>query len=181
MKKLVVLALFVLPAIVLASAGHGEESRYFAQTGRESDYWPRVVNFTIFVALLYYLLANPIKEFFQGRKAGIAAQLKEIEDKLQVAKDEQKSAQARLDESSAKAGEILADAQNEATLLANKISEANVAELALMSKQLDEKMTLEERKSVREMIDTLLSEKISNDDIQITEAKVVDIISKKVA
>ncbi len=182
MKKIILLSLLVVPAIVLASSGHsGEESRYFMQTGRENDFWQRVVNFTIFASVLYYLIASPIKNFFVGRKEGIAGQLREIEDKLQAAKDEKKEAQTRLDESGKKAEQIIADSKKEATLLAEKISEANVNELALMEKQLAEKMTLEERRSAREAIDEVLSENITNDDIMIDEAKVVDIISKKVA
>jgi len=181
MKKLALLSLLMVPAILLASGGDAESTRYFAQTGRETDFWPRVVNFVIFASLLYYLIASPIKNFFVGRKEDIAAQLKEIEDKLQAAKDEKKEAQVRLGESSKKADQIIADAKKEATLLAQKIAEANENELVLMEKQLEEKMTLEERKSAREAIDEILSENITNDDIMIDESKVVDIISKKVA
>jgi len=181
MEKLALLSLLMVPAILLPSGGDGESTRYFAQTGRETDFWPRVVNFTIFASLLYYLIASPIKNFFIGRKEGIAGQLREIEERLQAAKNEKKEAQIRLDESSKKAEQIIADAKKEATLLAQKISEANESELILMEKQLAEKMTLEERKSAREAIDEILSENITNDDIMIDEAKVVDIISKKVA
>jgi len=180
MKKLALLSLLMVPAILLAS-GDGETTRYFAQTGRETDFWPRLVNFIIFASLLYYLIASPIKNFFVGRKEGIAGQLKEIENKLQAAKDEKKDAQARLDESGKKAEQIIKDAKKEATLLAEKIAEANENDLALMAKQLEEKIALEERKSAREAIDEILSENITNDDIMIDEAKVVDIISKKVA
>ena len=36
MKKIALLSLILIPAVVLASSGHGsEESRYFLQTGRE--------------------------------------------------------------------------------------------------------------------------------------------------
>ena len=182
MKKIVLLSLLVVPAVLLAS-GHasGEESRYFMQTGRESDFWPRVVNFTIFASLLYYLVANPIKDFFKGRSAGIATQLNEIEEKLQAAKDEKKEAQVRLDASEKKAEEILVDAKAEAVILAEKIATGNQNELIHLEKQLEEKMTLEERKSAREAIDEVLSENITTDDINLDEKKVVDIISKKVA
>ena len=181
MKKIVLLSLLMVPAILLASGGDAESSRYFAQTGRETDFWPRVVNFTIFAALLYYLLANPIKNFFKGRSEGIAAQLNEIEKKLQAAKDVKKEAQNRLDESEKRAEEILIDAKAEAILLAEKIATANQNDLVLLDKQLEEKMSLEERKSAREAIDEILSENITNDDIMLDEAKVVEIISKKVA
>lgn len=181
MKQIVLWSLLVVPAVVLASSGDAESSRYFAQTGRESDFWPRVINFTIFASLLYYLIANPIKNFFKGRSEGIATQLNEIEKKLQEAKDEKKEAQNRLDESKKRAEEILADAKAEAILLAEKIATANQNELALLDKQLEEKMSLEERKAAREVIDEVLSENITVEDIMLDEAKVVDIISKKVA
>lgn len=182
MKKIIVLSLLVVPAALLASGGHdGEVSRYFIQTGRENDFWPRVVNFAIFAALLYYLVANPIKNFFTGRSEGIAAQLNEIEAKLQAAKDEKKEAQSRVVESEKKAEQIILDATKEARFLAEKIAEENENDLLLMSKQLEEKMALEERKSAREAIDEILSENITNDDIMIDESKVVDIVSKKVA
>lgn len=182
MKKIILLSLLIVPAALLASSGHDSEvSRYFIQTGRESDFWPRVINFTIWIALLYYLIANPIKNYFLGRSEGIAAQLNEIEVKLQSAKNEQKEAQSRLDESYKKVAQIIDDAKNEAIILAQKISESNENELALMEKQLEEKMIMEERKSARETIDSVLSENITNDDIIIDASKVVDIISKKVA
>jgi len=182
MKKIILLSLLVVPAALLASGGHdGEVTRYFIQTGRENDFWPRVVNFTIFASLLYYLVANPIKDFFKGRSADIASQLNEIEEKLQAAKDEKREAQTRLDASEKKAEEILVDAKAEAKIMAEKIASTNVNELAVLEKQLEEKMTLDERRSAREAIDEILSENITNDDIMIDENKVVDIISKKVA
>ncbi len=182
MKKIILLSLLVVPAALLASgSADGEVSRYFIQTGRESDYVPRLFNFIIFASLIYYLVANPIKGFFKGRSEGIAAQLNEIEEKLQAAKDEKKEAQNRLKESEKKAEEILVDAKAEAALLAEKIVKANEEELLLLEKQLAEKITLEERKSAREVIDEVLSGNITNEDIILDEAKVVEIISKKVA
>jgi F-type H+-transporting ATPase subunit b len=181
MKKIVLLSLLVVPAVLLASGGDAESSRYFAQTGRETDFLPRVVNFVIFASLLYYLLANPIKNFFKGRTEGIAGQLNEIESKLQAAKDEKKEAQNRLEESEKRAKEIIADAKAEAVILAEKIATANENELAVLDKQFEEKIALEERKSAREAIDEILSDNITNDDIMLDESKVVQIISKKVA
>ena len=181
MKKIVLMSELIVPAVLLASGGDAESSRYFAQTGRETDFWPRVFNFVIFASLLYYLLANPVKNFFKGRTEGISAQLNEIEMKLQAAKDEKKEAQNRLEESENKAKEIIADAKAEAVILAEKIAIAKEKELAILDKQFEEKIALEERKSAREAIDEILSNNITNDDIMLDEAKVVEIISKKVA
>jgi len=146
MKKLVLWSLIIVPAILLASGGDTESSRYFAQTGRETDFLPRAVNFVIFASLLVYLLTNPIKAFFKGRTEGIATQLREIEEKLQAAKNEKKEAQTRLDESAKRADQIIEDAKKEAVMLAQKISETNKNDLATMTKQFDEKTAFEEKK-----------------------------------
>ncbi len=181
MKKIVLFSLLILPAIALASAGESEGSRYFAQTGRETDFWPRVVNFTIFAALLYYLIANPIKNFFQERRESIANKLKQIEEMLQEAKEKKKEAQLRLEESTKKAEEIIADAKKEAALLAKKIAEASENELKILEKQYAEKMTAEERKAAREAVKEVLGDNITPDDIALDAKKVVEIIAKKVA
>ena len=181
MKKIILLAMVIVPAILLANEGHSEESRYLLQTGRESDFWPRVINFTIFASILYYLIANPIKDYFSGRSEGIANQLKEIEVKLQAAKDEQQAAQTRLEESTQKASEIVEDAKKEAEILVEKIYAASENELLVMEKQLEEQISLEERKAIREAIDEVLNENISANDIAVNESKVVEVISKKVA
>ncbi|RLA61659.1 MAG: F0F1 ATP synthase subunit B, partial [Epsilonproteobacteria bacterium] len=135
----------------------------------------------IFASLLYYLLANPVKNFFKDRSEGISVQLNEIEEKLQIAKDEKKDAQTRLDESIHKASQIIEDAKKEATILAQKIAAININDLSLMEKLLEEKMNLEERKSAKEAIDEILSDNITNDDIMLDGSKIVDIISRKVA
>lgn len=181
MKRVILLALVLVPAILLAGEGHSEESRYLLQTGRETDFWPRVINFTIFASILYYLIANPIKDYFNSRSKGIANQLKEIEAKLQAAKDEQKDAQERFEESKKKASKIVADAKKEAEVLVSKIATACESELQVMEKQLQEQIELEERKALREAIDEVLNENILAEDIAVSESKVVDVISKKVA
>ena len=181
MRKLALYALFLVPAVVLASSGNAGESHYFQITGRETDFVPRLVNFIIFAGLLYYLLANPIKNFFKNRQAGIESQLKEIEEKLQAAKNEKKEAEERLEEAEARALQIIEDAKKEAVVLAEGIARANETELKAMEKQFEEKLTLEEKKSAREVIDEVLGESITNDDIMLGESKVVEIVKKKVA
>lgn len=171
MKKILLLTLLITPALLLAS-GNAEG---------KTDFFARIFNFTIFASLLYYLVANPIKDFFKSRSQGISSRLQEIEDKLQAAKNEKKEAQARLNESEKKAEQIVVDAKKEAVLLAKNIAEANQNDLLIMDKSLEEKVALEERKSAREAIDEILSDNITSDDIMLDETKVVDIISKKVA
>ncbi len=178
MKSVLVAVAIFLPVVLLAS---GDSGQYEALTGRTNDFFPRVFNFTIFAGILYYLLANPIKDFFNGRQEGIANQLKEIEAKLQASKEEEKEAQNRVEESKVKAEEIVKSANKEAQLLATKIADNSEVELATLSKLHEEKMSLEERKVAKDAIDEILNENISSDDIHINETKVIELISKKVA
>ncbi len=178
-KHILMTAVLLLPAIVFASGGSG--SHYETITGRVTDFVPRVFNFLVFAGILYYLMANPIKSFFKGRKEGIANQLKEIENRLQQSKNEEKAAEIHLKESKKKADEIIETAGKEAHILSAKILENSENDLKVLDRQLEEKMALEERRSARETIDEILNNNITNDDILLGEKKVVELISKKVA
>jgi F-type H+-transporting ATPase subunit b len=182
-NKFIAIGLLIVPVILFANGDHegsAQATKYFAMTGRETDFVPRIFNFLIFAGILYYLLADKLKAFLAGRQEGIANQLKDIEDRLQIAKKQQKDAQALVKDSDKKAKEIIADAKKEALFLSDKIMQNNVQELSFMDKQLEEKMELESRKSARETINEVLNENITNDDIAISEDKIVSMVSNKV-
>ena len=176
LNKIPLTIAFVLPVVAIASGAEHHDV-----TMSNSDFWYRVINFSIFAGLMYYLVANPIKDFFKGRQVGIANQLKEIEEKLQASKDAAKTAEAQLETNKAKAKEIVSDSVSEAKILAENIAKKNETVLSAMDKQLDEKMEVERNKMAKETISALLNDGISNDDIAIDESKVVSLISKKVA
>jgi len=187
MKHTPSIALFALlvPALVFG-AEHGEAAaaaaaQYEAVAGRATDFIPRIFNFLIFAGLTYYLVASPLKAFFVNRREGIADQLNEIERKLQEAKEARKRAEHALEESKSKADTIISDSEKEIALLQEKHSEASTKELALLEKQLEEKCEMEERKMVREAIDTVLNENLTADDIPMSADQVVNIVAKKVA
>ena len=175
-KNIALIATVLVPSLVLA--GHGE---HHDVTMFNSDFFYRVLNFSVFAGLIYYLAANPIKEFFVGRSEGIAAQLEEIEAKLQASKDERATAEENLVKSEDKAKEIISDAGSEAKVLATNIAEKNETALELLEKQSGDKQALESKKATRATIDTLLNDGFGNDDIAVDEAKVVSLISNKVA
>ncbi|NEW60445.1 F0F1 ATP synthase subunit B [Sulfurovum sp. bin170] len=176
LNKIALTIAFVFPVVAIASSsGHHDV------TMSNSDFWYRVLNFSIFAGLLYYLAASPIASFFKGRQADIASQLKEIEDKLQASKDEAKAAEAQLVHNKAKAKELIVDGANEAKILAENIAKKNEEALVVLGKSLDEKMELESKKMAKNVINRLLQDGISNDDIAVDESKVVSLISKKVA
>ena len=180
----IVLALAIIP-VWLLGAEHGGEAavaqQYFSVAGRYTDFIPRIFNFLIFAGLTYYLVASPLKAFFVGRREDIANQLGEIERKLQEAKAARKQAEQALEASKVKAKEIASDSEKEVELLKTKFAEMTERELALLDKQSDEKHELEERRMVRETIDTVLNDNITAEDIPLSADKVINIVAKKVA
>jgi F-type H+-transporting ATPase subunit b len=181
-KTWLMLVLLIAPAWLFGSEhASAFAEQYHAVAGRYTDFIPRMVNFTIFAALTYYLVASPLKAFFVERKEGIADQLNEIERKLQEAKETRKRAEQALIESKAKAKEIAVDSHKEIELLQTKFAEATERELTLLESQFEEKCEREERRMARETIDAILNENISADDIPMSADKVIEIVAKKVA
>jgi len=176
MKKVLLLAVF-MPLALLANT-HGS-SHEVSMTN--SDFFFRVLNFTIFAGLLCYLLATPIREFFKNRRDGISNQLKEIESKLEESKREELLAKERFQEAQNRAKEIIADAKAEAEVLVKQIEEKNRQLLSSLEKQLEEKIEVEKKKMVKVTIKELLEKGITPDDITLNSSKIVSLISKKVA
>jgi len=182
-RVLTVSFLVALPVLALATGDHetaGEASKYFAMTGREHDLLPRIFNFLIFVGILYYLIANPIKTFFANRSNDIAKKLSEIEDRMKLAEKDKKDAVAKLKDSEKKAKSIVADAKKEALVLSEKIMTLNSDDLEYLSRQFEEKTAMEARKATKNTIDLVLSENITSSDIAVDESQVISIIAKKV-
>jgi len=176
-KNIVLISAVLVPSLMLASGG-GEHHEV---TMWGSDFKYRVLNFALFVGLLYYLVANPIKAFFAGRTEGIANQLKEIEEKLQASKNQRLEAEENLKLAEQRAGEIVEDAGKEAKILAGNIVEKNDTLLTSLEKQAVEKQAFESKKFTRETIDSVLNGGLNSDDITVDESKVVSLVSKKVA
>jgi len=166
----------LLPSLVLASGAEHHDVSMF-----NSDFFYRVLNFSVFMGILYYLDANPIKDFFVGRSEGIANQLEEIEEKLQASKNERLLAEENLLKAETKAKEFVSDAGNEAKILSTNIADKNSVALTLLEKQAVEKQALSSKKATQSTIDALLNDGFDNSDITVDEAKVVSLISSKVA
>jgi F-type H+-transporting ATPase subunit b len=146
-----------------------------------SDFFYRVFNFSIFISLLYYLISNPIKDFFNGRRDNIKNQLTEIERKLEETKKAKEDALAKVEESKKKSEEIIEIAKKEAKMLADKIAQNNQKDLEILDKNYAEKCNNDLRKMNREVIEEILNENINNKDISLTTSKVIELVNKKVA
>jgi F-type H+-transporting ATPase subunit b len=180
-RYLKIIALLAIPAFLLASGDNKMAEQYLELTGRATDFGPRLFNFVLLAILLYYLLANPLKEFLKNRSDSIAMELAEIEKRRQASKDAKVKAEQDLELAKAKAKEIIEDAKAEVNLIKEKIFNQTEQELATLEKVTKEKMEIEKRKVVKETTVNVLNESISSDDIPLDASKIINIVTKEVA
>ena len=147
----------------------------------ESDILERTVNFFIFAAIIYYLLADKVKTFFVDRTKSIQADLDKVQDLLKAS--EKRVADAKLEIESAKkvAQELVESANNDVDAIKKKIEIAAEQEIAFLSKSFDEKTELETRKVKKEVVRDVLDQLLSSENIALSQTELTNIISKKVA
>ena len=173
MRKRLIAAVLFLPAIVFAS-GHEAVSG-------ETDFVPRLVNFLIFAAIIYYFVADLIKNFFTGRSKEISSKLEEVQNRLKATKKAKEDAESAYKAALATAEEIVESAKKESQLLAKKMDEQLNSELENLERLQEEKMAVEKRQMVRKIVAEVLSELYKSDAISMDEKKFVNLIAKKVA
>ncbi len=146
-----------------------------------TDIVPRTVNFLIFAAILYYLIADKIKAFFRDRTGSIATQLTEIQEKLDRVKESKEEALKEAEEAKVKAKELVEIARKEAQMLAEKIEMSAKEEAEHMKKALAERMEIEEKKMTKSVVAEVIDEMFAAGKISLSNDDFVNIIRKKVA
>jgi len=170
--KIRYILLLLVPALLLANGG---------ESGGETDIFPRTINFIIFAAILYYLLADKIKAAYKGRISGIADRLSSIQVKVKESVDAKENAQAKVEEAKLSAKSLIESSKKEAQLLAKKVAKDNELEISNLEKGFEEKMQIERRKMAREIVSKVLDEMFEKDSVSIDKEELVKIVTKKVA
>jgi len=172
MKKFLFALSVIAPFALFGSDSHANV---------ETDILERSVNFFIFVSILYYLLADKLKALFSDRTNSIRSELDKVQDLLK--ESEVKVSGAKLEVENAKkiANDLVAAAKSDVALIKNKIEVAVEQEIAFLSKSFDEKTNLELRKVKKEVVESILDQLLSNDNIALSQDEVANIILKKVA
>jgi len=170
MKRLLLLGLALAPVAIFASEG-----------AVETDIVQRTVNFIIFAAILWYLLADKIKAFFANRTLSIQAELDKVQETLKASQDKVADAQKKLEEAKKIAAEIVEGAKADIDLVKQKVATAVDADIANLNKNLDEMMKVETSKAKKQVVTEVLEELLSSDNIQLTQHELANIVLKKVA
>jgi F-type H+-transporting ATPase subunit b len=147
----------------------------------ETDILQRSVNFIIFAAIIYYLLADKVKVYFSERTSSIQSELDKVQEILKESEAKVESAKNELEEAKRLADEIVEGASKDISIIKSKIEQSVEQEIASMSKSFDDKVELETRKVKTEVVSEILDELLNADNIELSQEELTNIVLKKVA
>lgn len=169
MSRIVVLTL-MMSTYALASGGEGS-----------TDIVQRTVNFVLFAALVWYLVAEPVKSFFASRTQGIADELKRVQEKLNESVSLKKEALAKISDAEKTAENIMVSAKKENKILNDKIMAQCEVEIENLVKQNNVLKEFEQRRMVRSVVEDVLDEVINQSSDSFDKEAMANVILKKVA
>ncbi len=167
MKKLFYICL-VLPVFLFAS-------------DVQTDILPRSVNFLIFVAIMYYILADKARAYFTGRTASIQEEFADIERQKLANKKRITDANKELQRAKVLAGKIVDEATANIDNIKQHIQKTTDEKIAQLVKKTDENITIQTQKLKNQTIDKFIDDIFASQNIKISAKDIVNIINKKVA
>ena len=170
MNRILVLMLSISTVALASGTGEGE-----------TDIVQRTVNFILFAGLIWYLVAEPAKNFFQARSQGIADELKKVQDKLNESITLKKEAQAKIVEAEKFAEELAVSSKKENKIINDNIMAQCETELETLTKQQCSVQDFEQRKMIRNVVDQVLNDVISQSSESFDKEAMANVILKKVA
>ena len=146
-----------------------------------TDIVQRTVNFLLFAGFIWYLVGEPVKNFFAARSQGIADELKKVQEKLDESIALKKEALAKISEAEKFAEELAASSKKENKILNDNIMAQCDVELETLVKQHASKKEFEQRNMVREVVETIVSETLAQSSEVFDREAMANVILKKVA
>ncbi len=170
MSRIIVLMLMISTYALASGAEHSG-----------TDIVQRTVNFLLFAGLIWYLVGEPVKNFFAGRSQGIAEQLKKVQDKLDESARLKKEALAKISESEKFAEELVASSKKENKVLNDNIMAQCDIDLETLVKQHTSKKEFEQRNMVRDVVESIITETLNQSSEIFDREAMANVILKKVA
>jgi F-type H+-transporting ATPase subunit b len=146
-----------------------------------TDIVQRTVNFLLFAGLVWYLIAEPVKNYFQARSQGIADELKKVQDKLNESVELKESAVAKVAEAEKFAKELMEVTESEVKILSEKIMNQCDAEIEVLTKQNQTLMEFEQRKMIKDVVEEILDDVLAQSSKSFDKKAMANVILKKVA
>ncbi|MBV5321798.1 MAG: F0F1 ATP synthase subunit B [Sulfuricurvum sp.] len=146
-----------------------------------TDIVQRTVNFLIFAGILFYILAEPLKNYFSGRSTGIANELEKVQERLRESKRLKDAAEHKIEEAERFASELAESSKKENKILSDKILTQCEQELEIIAKQSVSLMELDKRKMVRDVVSDVMNDVMQNSGEALGKEAMTEILKKKVA
>ena len=170
MSRILVLMLMISTYALASEAGHGE-----------SDIVQRTVNFLLFAGLIWYLIGEPVKNYFSGRSQEIADKLKQVQERLNESAELKKEAMAKIVEAEKFAEELSATSKKENKIINDKIMSQCDSELESLVAQNESLKDFEQRKMVRTVVEDILAQTLTQSADSFDKETMANVILKKVA
>ena len=146
-----------------------------------TDIIQRTVNFVLFAGIVWYLIAEPAKNFFAGRSQDIADELEKVQQRLKESKAAKDAADQKIEDAKKTAEEIMIACKKENVIINDKMAAQLDTDIKNAEKTQDTTMDLKQREMVREVVDSVIGDVLNQDDSGINKDEFSNIILKKVA
>lgn len=172
MSRILVFMLMI-STYALASSGNAEHAG--------TDIVQRTVNFLLFAGLIWYLVAEPVKNYFASRSQSIADEMKKVQDKLKESVSLKKDALAKVTAAEKFAADLVVNSKKENKVINDTIMAQCDADIEILVKQQAVLVEFEQRKMVRSVVENTLKEVLSQSDDSFDKEAMANVILKKVA
>ena len=173
MNKILFTLLSLSIAVVASTDAHVDSGA--------TDIVPRTINFLIFAGVVYYLIAEPVKEFFAGRSKGIADEQNKVKEKLEESKKAKELAKLEIDDANKFAQELEVTSKKENKILNDNIMTQCDSDLQNLENQNGVLMDFEQRAMTREVVETVMSDVMTQENENFGKEAMAQIVMKKVA
>ena len=146
-----------------------------------TDIVQRTVNFLLFAGLVWYLVAEPVKNYFASRSQGISDELKKVQDKLNETISLKKEALAKISTAEKFAEELEVTSKKENKIINDNMMVQCDVELETLTKQHASLTEFEQRKMVRTVVEDVLNDVLSQSSDSFDKEAMANVILKKVA
>ena len=146
-----------------------------------TDIVQRTVNFMLFAGLVWYLVAEPAKNYFESRSEAIADELKKVQDRLNESSNLKKDALAKITDAEKYATELSQASKKENKIINDNMMLQCDADLEVLSKQYESSIEFEHRKMVRTVVEDILNDVLVQTSDSFDKEAMANVILKKVA
>ena len=146
-----------------------------------SDIVQRTVNFVIFAGLIWYLVAEPVKNFFSSRSQAIADDLKRVQDKLNESIALKKDALEKISEAEKFAQELDKSSKKENKIINDKIMLQCDSDLETLGKHQASLVDFDQRNMIRSVVEDVINETLKQSSENFDKDAMANILLKKVA